>query len=133
MRFPTIPLPRRGTSRAADEVDRHGNAVKAEPLTQLVLDPVAVVARDQRLIVYEDAEAWRPFADLRRVEHVQPLAVLRRRLPLVAEVGERLVQLRRRHLGDVAVEELLDRVEQPVEAATGLCRDGDERRTLPQS
>src|SRR4029077_5101219 len=85
---PRSRLRRRGTSRAADEVDRHGHAVELEPLTQLVLDPVGVVARGEALIVDEDAEARRPLVDLRRVQHVQALAVLRRRLAPLAELAE---------------------------------------------
>ena len=41
------------------EVDRDGDALDLEPLAQLVLDPVAVVARDQPRVVDEEAEARR--------------------------------------------------------------------------
>src|SRR5207237_140753 len=82
--FPTSRLRRRGTSRAPYEVDRHGYALQAEALAQLVLDPVAIVARDEPRIVDEDSEARWPRVDLRGVEQIQAPAVARRRLAAVA-------------------------------------------------
>ncbi len=65
---------RRPSLGRADEVDRDGTPCELEPLAQLVLDPVAVVARDEARVVDEDAEARRARRDLRAVEEVQPLA-----------------------------------------------------------
>ena len=77
---PRRRLRRRRPSRAPDEVDRHGHALELEPLAELVLDPVAVVARDQARVVDEEAEAGRAHGRLGAVEEVQPLPVSRRRL-----------------------------------------------------
>src|SRR5262245_62775555 len=96
----------RGISRGP-EVDRDGNAFQLEALAQPVLHPVAVVARHQRWIVHEEAKArWAP-ARLRAVEEVQPLARALRRLTLLAQLGEKSVQLRglnaRGVLGELAL------------------------------
>src|SRR5205814_3643979 len=55
----------------ANEVDRHGHALQLEPLTQLILDPVAVVACDQAAVVDEEPEARRADAGLGAVEQVE--------------------------------------------------------------
>src|SRR2546421_12692697 len=91
--FPTSRLRRRGTSRAPYEVDRHGYALEAEALAQLVLDPVAIVARDEPRIVDEDAEARRSRVDLRGVEQIQAPTVARRRLAAGTQILERAGQL----------------------------------------
>src|SRR5947199_8889382 len=75
-------------SGAADEVDADRDAVEVEARPQLVLEPVAVVARDQARVVDEDAEARRSRRHLRAVEQIQPLASPRRRLPRLAQLGE---------------------------------------------
>src|SRR5919201_1690708 len=59
---------REGYLRAPHEVDRHGHALELEPFTKLVLDPVAVVARDQTGVVDEEAEARRSRPHLRPIE-----------------------------------------------------------------
>src|SRR5207253_2027926 len=64
-------------SRLAHEVDRDGYAFELEALAQPVLDPVAVVARDEARVVHVHAEARRARGHLRSVEQVQALAVLR--------------------------------------------------------
>jgi hypothetical protein len=58
-------------SRPPPEVDRHRYPLELEPLAQLVLDPVGVVARDEALIVDEDA-GRRPAVTC-AVEQVRPL------------------------------------------------------------
>src|SRR5438552_3436265 len=63
---------------ASHEIDRDGDSLHLEALPELVLDPVAEVARDQSRVVHEEAEARRADAGLRRVEHVQALARARR-------------------------------------------------------
>src|ERR1700704_1593600 len=130
MPFPTNPLRRRETSCAANEVDRHGNPLESEPLSHLVLHPVGVVARYEALVVDEDPEARRPFMNLRRVQQIQTLAILGGRLPSVAQLGEEVVELGRRHLGDITVEELGNRIEQAIETAARLRRDSNERWAL---
>src|SRR5919108_696838 len=65
-------------SGPAHEVDRHGHALELEVLAQPVLDPVAVVARDQARVVDEEAEARRADAGLRAGEENEGLAVPRR-------------------------------------------------------
>ena len=129
---PHDPRRRRRPSRALDEVDRDRHALEVKAFAQLVLDPVRVVARDEARVVDVDPDARRPRGDLGAVEQVQPLPRLRRRLSRLAQLGERVVQRRRRDPAGVLVEELGDVLEQPVEAAAGLRGDGDQRRPLPQ-
>src|SRR5690242_276885 len=81
---------------AGDEVDRDGHALELETLAHLVLDPVGVVARHQPAVVDREAEARRTGRDLRAVQQVQALAVLRRRLAPFAELRVASVQLGRR-------------------------------------
>src|SRR5262249_25782572 len=113
----------RHTSRASHEIDRDGNPCEAETLADPVLDPVPVVARDQARVVDEEAEARRARGALRAVEEVQPLRAAGRRLARAAQLGQEAVQLRGRDAGGVAVEQLLDAVEQPLDPAAGLRRD----------
>src|SRR5438105_2050035 len=109
-------------------------ASPAEALAQPVLDPVAVVARDESRVVDEEAEPRGAYTGLRAVEEVEPPAARpARRLPGFAELGERAVQLGRRDPDGVPVEELGDPVEQALEAAAGVRRHGDERRPLAQA
>src|SRR4051812_3323650 len=115
-----------------DEVDRHRDALELELLTQLILDPVGVIARHQAAVVDREAKTRRPRGHLRTVEEVEALAILHRGLAPRAEVGQEAVQLRRRGPGDVLVELPLDHVEQPLDAPPGLRRDGDVRWTLSQ-
>ena len=75
------------------EVDRHGHALELEPLAELVLDPVAVVARDQAGVVDEEAEAGRAHGGLGAVEEVQALSVSGRRLADLPQLAEEAVQL----------------------------------------
>ena len=111
-----------------------GHTLQAEALAQPVLDPVAIVARDEARVVHEDAEARRAHADLGAVEEVEPApAPPARRLPSLSQLGERAVQLGRRDARDVPVEELDDAVEQPFQAAPGVRGDGDERRPLAEA
>src|SRR3954463_10718647 len=126
---------RKRTSGSFHEVDRDRHAVQVESLTQLVLDPVAVVARDEAGVVDEDADARRAHADLRAVEEVEPPPPARpaRGLSRLAQPREGTVQLGRREPRDMPVEELRDPVEEPLEAAAGVRRDGDERRPLAQA
>src|SRR5204862_6885501 len=115
------------------EVDRHGGTLELEPLTQAILDPVAVVARDERRIVDEEAKARRARLRLRPLQEIEPAAGARRRLPLLAQLGEEPGQLTRRAARDVLRELQLDLVEEPLHDAAGCRRDRDERRTLPQA
>src|SRR5204863_3129687 len=108
---PTPRLRRSRPSRAPPEVDRHRDALELVALAQLVLDPVAVVARHEAGIVDRDAEARRARSDLRAVEKVQPLAALRRRLARLAQLAEEAVQLGRRDPRRMLVEELRHLVE----------------------
>src|SRR5438477_3695836 len=82
--------------RASHEVDRHGHPLQLVPVAELVLDPVAVVARDEAGIVDEEAEARRPGLRLRAVQEVQPARPSRGRLPRLPELAEEAVQLARR-------------------------------------
>src|SRR2546423_6664830 len=82
--FTTAPAP----LRLADEVDRDRHALEVEALAQPVLHPVAVVARHQPRVVHVDAEARRARRHLCPVQEVQPLAVLRGRLPRLAQLAE---------------------------------------------
>ena len=141
-RFPTSPRRRRRLPptlyhlstplTSADEVDRHRHSGELEPLAQLVLDPVGVVAGDEARVVDVDPDARRARRDLGAVEQVQAPAALRRRLAGLAQLGERVVQRRRRDPAGVLLEERDDVVEQAVEAAAGLRRDRDHRRALAQ-
>src|SRR4029079_14025815 len=97
-----------GSFSSRDEVDRDGHALQVETAAQLVLDPVAVVARYEARVVHVDAEARRPRAHLRAVEQVQALAVPGRRLAHLAQLAQRAVQLGGRDAAGVAVEEPLD-------------------------
>src|SRR5262249_57663214 len=100
-------------------------------LTEPVLDPVAVISRQQRRIVHEDAEPGRPPPRLRSVQEVQPPTGALRRLPLLAQLGEEAVQLAGRHARGVLLELLLDPAEQPLDAAACPRGDGDQRRGPP--
>ena len=71
--------------------------------------------------------------DLRAVEDVEPPALAHRRLADLPQLCEHVVQLRGRDARRVAVEELGDGVEQPLEPAPRVRRDGDERRPLAQA
>ena len=74
-RSPTTRRRRRPrSSRPPPEVDRDRHALELEPLAQLVLDPVAVVAGDEARVVHREAEARRARRDLRAVEQVEALA-----------------------------------------------------------
>ena len=112
--------------RPAPEVDDDRDALEPEPLAQLVLDPVAVVAGDQPLVVDGEAEARRPRRDLRAVEEVQPAPPLdggwRASFSSAISLFRSAVEMR---LG-VAVVQLGDLVEQPRDAAAGHRGDGDE-------
>src|SRR5437016_6638505 len=120
-------------SSAPHEVDCHWYAFQFEPITQLVLDPVAVVARHETRIVHEKAEARRPLVDLRAVQKIESPPVPRGPFPFVAELAEEAVQLCRGYAGRVLRVLLLDLVEQPLHAAAGLRRDGDQRWALSKA
>ena len=100
----------------APEVDRDRHALELEPLAQLVLDPVAVVARHEARVVDGEAEARRPRRDLRAVQQVQPACALRRRLARLLQLAEEAVQLGGRDAARVLVVELADLVEQARDA-----------------
>src|SRR2546429_8206441 len=59
---------RRRRSRPRHEVDRHGDAFELEALTQLILDPIAVVARDVPPAVDGEAKTRRARVYLSAVE-----------------------------------------------------------------
>ena len=110
-------------SLGALEVDRHRDALQLEARAQLVLDPVAVVARHEPRVVDEDAQPRRPRRRLRRVEELEPAPALAGRArPRLLELAERAVERGRRDPGRVLREQRLDVVEQPAEAATGRAR-----------
>src|SRR5262249_32477718 len=131
--FPTSPRLRRRPSLRGYEVDGDGNALEPEPRAQLVLDPVAVVARDQAPVVHEQPEARRTRRDLRPVEQVQASTPSSRRLPRLAQLLEGAVELGRRDPAREADEERLDELQQTLEPASGLRRDGDDRRPLAKA
>ena len=106
---------------------------RAVPLAELVLDPVAVVARDEARVVHGEAEARRPRRDLGAVEQVEPLAAARGRLARLLQLAEEPVQLAGRDPAGVLVEELGDLVEHARDPAAGLRRGGDERRPLAEA
>ena len=66
-----------------------GTPSQLEPLAQLVLDPVAVVARDEPRVVDGEPEARRPRRDLCAVEEVEAPLALRRRLARLASARPR--------------------------------------------
>src|SRR4029078_6679753 len=99
------PRRQRETSRALDEVDRHRDTLELEPVAQLVLDPVAVVARHETRVVDEDAEARRALVDLRGVEEIQAAAVARRWLALRTQLLDGTGEVRRRDRHGGAVRE----------------------------
>src|SRR5437588_1289848 len=88
-----------------DEVDRDGHALEVEAPPQLVLDPVAVVARHEPRVVHVQPEARWPRLHLRSVEEVEALSVPRGRLARLAELAERAVELRGGHAPGMALEE----------------------------
>src|SRR5579862_38992 len=117
------PTTKNRISGSFHEVDRDRHALEPELLAQLVLDPVAVVARHEAGVVDREPEAWRADADLCAVEEVETAAALPARwLPRLAQLAEGAVQLRRR-----------DPREVPLEPATRVGRDRDERWPLTQA
>src|SRR4051812_31189324 len=78
------------------EVDDERHAVHPEPRAQAVLQEVGVVARDALARVDLHREARRRGADLRHVEQLQAVALLRGRLALLHELGQEAVEPRRR-------------------------------------
>src|SRR5262249_3358981 len=114
------------TSGASHEVDRDRNPFELEAVSQLVLDPVPVVARDQPGVVDEEGEPRRAGARLRAVEQVQALAAARGRLPCSTQLLQEAVQLGSGDAPRVLRVQLLDPVEQASDAAAGLRRDGDD-------
>ena len=83
-------------SRACAEVDRHRHALELEPLAQLVLDPVGVVARDEARVVDGEAEARRARRRPARRRAGSGAVALGRRLARLPQLAEEAVQLRRR-------------------------------------
>src|SRR5262249_41760460 len=73
------------------EVDDHRHALQPVALAQTVLDVVSVVASQALAGVDLDREPRRPDADLRHVEHLQPVALLGRRLPGGGHVGQEAI------------------------------------------
>src|SRR5215475_12798287 len=114
-------------STAPYEVDRDRHAFELEPVAELVLDPVAVVARNERGVVHEETEPRRPRMNLRPVEEIEPPAVPRRRLADLAELGQEPVQLGGRDPVGVLVELAFDPVEEARDASAGLGRDSEDR------
>src|SRR3954453_8951569 len=107
------PHRRRSRSSSPHEVDRHGYSLELEALAELVLDPVAVIARHEAGIVDEKTEARRPCRHLRSVEQIEPAPAAGWGLARLAQLGQELVQLRGRDAGLVLLELDLDPVEQP--------------------
>ena len=115
------------------EVDRHRHALQLEPLAQLVLDPVGVVARDEAGIVDGEPEARRPRRRPARRRAgsagARPSTAAARTPSARARNGS---APRSGSRADVAVVQLLDLVEQARDAAAGLRRDRDEGGPLAQ-
>src|SRR6185312_13479095 len=85
---------RRAAARAAlVEVDDERDAVHPEAGPQAVLEEVRVVARHPRARVHLHREARRRGPDLRHVQELQAMALLRRRLALLDELGDEAVEL----------------------------------------
>src|SRR5690349_20931296 len=98
MRNRRPPRPRADDDRAhrlrpPAKIDDDGHAFEAEPVAQLVLDPVAVVARDETGVVDREPEARRPCLDLSSVEQVEPALAFRRRLTRFLQLAEEAVEL----------------------------------------
>src|SRR5215216_2697996 len=79
------------------EVDDHRDPLERVALAQAVLDEVRIVARDPGAAVDLDRKARRADADLRHVEHLEPVALLGGRLARGGDLGEEAVELGRRH------------------------------------
>src|SRR5207249_4645713 len=107
------------------EVDRDRNPVELEAVSQLVLDPVPVVASDEPRIVDEEAEPRRAGARLCAVEQVQALSSARRRLTGRPQLIQEAVQLGSGDAPGVLRVELLDPVEEAGDAAPRLRGHGD--------
>src|SRR5919204_3084882 len=123
----------RTTSLNSAERNRSPPALlQLEAVSELVLDPVAVVACHEPRVVDEEAEARWPRTHLRAIEEVEAAAVARRRLPGLPQARKEAVQFRRGDPARVLVELLLDPVEQAGDPTPRLRGDGQDRRPLPQ-
>ncbi len=101
-------------------------------LPKAVLEPVAVVTRDQRGIVDEEAKPRWTRRDLGSIEHPEPVCAPARPGTLLTQLAEKAVQLGGRDSTGVADEELAHLVEQAAQATTGGRRDRRDRWTLAE-
>src|SRR3954449_12267387 len=114
------------------EVDDERHAVHPEPRAQAVLQEVGVVARDALARVDLHREPRRRGPDLRHVEQLQAVALLRRRLALLDELGQEAVEPRRR---DAIVHPVAERdrlVHDAAHVAAGQRAGGEHLRAQPQ-
>src|SRR4051794_35575775 len=110
------------------EVDDDRDALECVALAQAVLHEVGVLARDAGAAVDLDREARRADADLRHVEHLQPVALFGGRLARGGHLGQEAVQLGRRDAVRRAVREAERLLEQPLHVAAARGRCGDDAR-----
>src|ERR1044072_1610369 len=75
------------------EVDDHPDPLQTVPLADPVLHEVGVVARDSGAAVDLDREARRALADLRHVEHLEPVPLLGGRLARGGDLRQEAVEL----------------------------------------
>src|SRR3954470_16264316 len=126
---------RRGRAAAGSalvEVDDERHAVHPEPRAKAVLQEVGVVAGDALAGVDLDREARRRGADLRHVQQLQAVALLRRRLALLDELGEEAVELRRRDAVAHPVAEHERLAQHAPDVAAGQRARGQDLRAQPQ-
>ena len=111
-----------GPPLALGEVDDEGDAVEPVPFPEAVLDEVGVITGEARSAVDLDGEPGWLYPDLGHVEHLQPVSLLRRRLPGLRDVAQEPVQLRGRNPVHCAVAEREGLLQQPAHVAAGRRR-----------
>src|SRR5215211_2446300 len=104
---------------ALGEVDDERDAVEAVSLSEAVLDEVSVITGDARPAVDLNGEARWLYPDLGHVEHLQPMSLLRRRLPRLADLPQEAVQLGRGDPVRAAGAERQRLLQQPAHVAPG--------------
>src|SRR4051794_5003281 len=115
-----------------DEVDHQRHALEAVAIAQAVLDEVGIVAGQAVAGVDRDGKAWRPRSHLCGVEHLEPVAVSRRRLAGRLDLGQEAVELGRGDAHRSPVGERQRLGQQPPNRAAGLRAHGQHARAQAQ-